>query len=349
MYGRFPRDFIFGVTADTTHHQSHWCEDFDMMADMGLDTYRLGLDWSRIEPHPGVFDDDAVSKYREMLEYLIERGIKPLVTLLDFSLPCKLKCGFGKPESIAVFERYVRFAADRFGDLVDDWITISNPNTYTTKNFPFTMLVYKHLTMAHIKAYKTIHEACPNARVGAAFNLRAFSPYNPLNPADIAAAKLMKYLFQDAIIECMATGKLVSPIGHSSPYCKGCYQDFIGVNYYTRPTVKAKGGICETEREAYPKGLYKLCKEIYKKYQTPIYITENGIRDSSDHQRADFIVDHLYQAAKLINDGVDVRRYYHRALTGDFGLAAVDFETQKHTLRPSGWLYSLIAKTHKLP
>jgi len=411
MKGHFPRDFMFGAaTAATqveggdknntwyawaqkegrikgggsplrgTDQWNRWREDFDLMMGMGLNTYRLGLEWSRIEPRPGEFDDDAVSKYREMMEYLLERGIKPLVTLFHFSLPRWLKGGFEQPESIKIFERYTRFAADRFGDLVEDWITINEPNVYVVqgyhfgefppgkKSFPLAMLVYKHLAMAHIKAYMAIHETCPNARVGVAHHLRVFSPYNSLNPADITAAKLMKYLFQDAIIECMATGNLVSPIGHNAPYGKGCYQDFFGVNYYTRSAVKAKGftnltfpdvPVNELGWEIYPRGLYKLCKEVYKKYQIPIYITENGICDGLDRQRADFIVNHLYQVSKLINDGIDVQRYYHWTLTDNFewlegetarfGLAAVDFETQKRTLRPSGWLYSMIAKTHKLP
>lgn len=411
MTTNFPRDFLFGAaTAATqveggdkgniwyawaqkegriknggsplrgTDHWTRWREDFDLMMGMGLTTYRFGLEWSRIEPQPGVFDGEAIAQYREMLEYLIERNIKPLVTLFHFSLPRWFKGGFEQPESAAIFERYVRYAADKLGDLVEDWITINEPNVYAVngyyfgtfppgkKSFPLAMLVFKHMAIAHIRAYNAIHEICPNARVGVAHHLRVFSPLNKMNPADIAAAKLMKYLFQDAIIECMATGNLVSPIGHNAPFGKGNYQDFFGVNYYSRSAIQAKGftettfpnvPVSELGWEIYPKGLYKLCKEIYKKYNVSIYITENGICDGKDEQRSQFIVDHLYEVSKLINDGVDVSRYYHWTLTDNFewlegetarfGLASVDFETQKRMLRPSGWLYSLIAKTHKLP
>jgi len=171
-----------------TDQWNRWREDFDLMMGMGLNTYRLGLEWSRIEPKPGVFDDAAIGQYREMLEYLLARGIKPLVTLFHFSLPIWFKGGFEQPESITVFERYVRYVADKLGDIVEDWITINEPNVYAVqgyyfgdfppgkKSMPLTMIVFKHLAMAHLRAYMAIHSLCPNARVGVAHHLRVFTP-----------------------------------------------------------------------------------------------------------------------------------------------------------------------------
>ena len=70
-----------------TMHWERWQEDAELMAGMGLQCCRLGLEWSRIEPERGVFDESAVQHYIEELKFLSERGIKPMVTLWHFSNP----------------------------------------------------------------------------------------------------------------------------------------------------------------------------------------------------------------------------------------------------------------------
>ena len=68
-------------------HYNRWREDIDLMADMGMQIYRFGIEWSRIEPEQGEFDYDVLDHYREEIEYMIKKGIKPLLTLHHFSNP----------------------------------------------------------------------------------------------------------------------------------------------------------------------------------------------------------------------------------------------------------------------
>jgi beta-glucosidase len=117
-------------------HYNRWREDIDLMAEMGLQIYRFGIEWSRIEPEQGEFDYDVLDHYREEIEYMIEKGIKPLLTLHHFSNPLWFEDmgGWCKKESVDIFLRFVRHVVSELGPLVDDYITINEPNVYSTNS-----------------------------------------------------------------------------------------------------------------------------------------------------------------------------------------------------------------------
>jgi beta-glucosidase len=90
----------------------------------------------------------------------------------------------------------------------------------------------------------------------------------------------------------------------------------------------------------------------------PVFITENGTCDSKDAFRAQYIYDHLYQVRKLIEEGVEVQRYYHWSLMDNFewveglsprfGLIEIDYNTLKRKVRRSGKFYSDICKQKEI-
>ena len=161
-------------------------------------------------------------------------------------------------------------------------------------------------------------------------------------------------------------------MGAGYPFKKGVYSDFIGINYYSRHIIHSSynpgalfGKVKFEENlpeekvndlgwEIYPEGLYKVTKAIYEKYNLPIYITENGLPDAKDTKRAKFIYDHLAQVTRLIEDGIDVRKYYHWSLLDNlewndgygprFGLIEVNYATFERNIRKSGKFYSEICK-----
>ncbi|MCX7709430.1 MAG: glycoside hydrolase family 1 protein [Clostridia bacterium] len=363
----------------------HWNrveEDVALMKMLNQKVYRMGMEWSRIEPEDGKFDSAALSHYREEIQLLLQNGIKPLVTLHHFSHPSWL-CGKGEFENEAVlgyFERYVKTVVESLGDLVCEYITINEPNVYVTngyffgswppgkKDFKLVLKVLRNMTLCHIAAYKLIHKIRNDkdfqgqTKVGLAMHLRVFHPYSK-SPLDKLAAIAMDYLFQGAVTKSMSNGRLAFPIGVGAPCGKGRYYDFIGINYYTRSAVHFKGFkddvFPDTPRndlnwEIYSQGLYRLCKSFYKKYKAPIWITENGTCDREDRFRASYIYAHLYEVSKLCSEGIPVERYYHWTLmdnfdwvegeSAPFGLIHLDFETQKRTVRKSGWFYSEICE-----
>jgi beta-galactosidase len=105
---------------------------------------------------------------------------------------------------------------------------------------------------------------------------------------------------------------------------------------------------------AYPEGIYKVLKEAWEKYHLPIYIMENGLADSADKYRAEFIKDHVSEMKKAMTEGVEVKGYCYWSLLDNFewlhgfaprfGLLAVDYKNQKRTPRSSFGAYRDIIK-----
>jgi len=352
----------------------HWQlydEDLHLMSDLGIKDYRFGIEWSRIEPSEGVFDDKAMDHYRAEISKMIGYGIHPLVTLHHFTNPIWFEemGAFEARNAVALFQRYTNYVVSHLLDLCTDYVTINEPNVYVTNGYVYGMWppgqkslsrafrIMKKLTLCHLHAYHDIHAmyGTKEVRVGFANHLRVFIPYDR-NPSNVLQARLMKYFFQDALTKSMSTGKLTFPIGFTAPLGKGRYYDYIGINYYTRSTIKNLAEKIPPNRplndlgwEIYPEGLSILCKEQYKKYHAPIWITENGTCDKDDVFRASYIYDHLRQ---ITDNKLPVERYYHWTFidnfewaegeSAPFGLVKYDFESQERTVRKSGNFYSEI-------
>ncbi len=136
-------------------------------------------------------------------------------------------------------------------------------------------------------------------------------------------------------------------------------QDFIGLNYYFQNCFPKKKNLLVSDMgwSIYPQGIYFVLKDL-KKYQKPIYITENGLADAQDIKRAEFIKDHLAWVHQAIEEGVDVRGYFYWSLLDNleldkgfwprFGLVEVDYKTMERKIRPSAFQYAKICKNNRL-
>lgn len=362
-------------------HYNRWREDIDLMAEMGLEIYRFGIEWSRIEPEQNNFDESALLHYREEIEYMRARGIRPMLTLHHFTNPLWFEDmgAFSNKDSVDIFLRFAERVIDYLGDIVDDYITINEPNVYNLNSFFYGVWppehkslrefvnVFSNMTAAHVKAYNMIHEK--RAKMGKsrgetlvsfANHLRVFEPENKNNLWHKFSAKFMQYMFQDAITEAMMTGRCKFPVRKRKGVKAGKYYDFIGINYYSRSTAS---GIADGVREdayhndlgweIYHEGLITLANRLTEKYgrEYPVFITENGTCDNTDSFRSRFIYDQL----KLISETENrIERYYHWSFTDNFewregevarfGIVHVDYETQKRTVKDSGKFYSSIIK-----
>lgn len=358
-------------------HYNRWREDIDLMAEMGIQIYRFGIEWSRIEPEQNVISKEAIEHYREEISYMKERGILPLLTIHHFTHPLWFEDmgGFTCKESVDIFMSYVKVVIDSFGDLVSEYITINEPNVYCTnslfygtwppekKSLSALVKAFSNMTACHLKAYEYIHQkrremGYDDTRVSFANHLRIFAPKMEKNVIHKICAKLTDWLFQGAITRAMMTGKCAFPVMRRKGVKKGKYYDYIGVNYYSRSTVS---GIADGVREGcykndlgweiYHEGLIELAQKLHKKYNAPIYVTENGTCDNYDKFRARFIYDQLKLVSETDNA---IERYYHWSFTDNFewkegesarfGIVHVDYETQKRTVKDSGRFYSSLIK-----
>ena len=358
-------------------HYVRFREDIDLMAQMGMQIYRFGIEWSRIEPERGVYCADAIAHYREEIEYMIEKGIRPLLTIHHFTNPLWFEDmgAFENKESPEIFLSLTKKVVESFGDIVSEYITINEPNVYATnsllwgywppekKSMGALVNAFSNMTAAHVLSYEYIHKArremgYSDTLVSFANHLRVFAPANPKNLFHKVAARLSKYLFQDGLTTAMMTGKCRFPVLRRYGIKKGKYYDFIGINYYSRSTVSGfSDGVREDAYhndlgwEIYHEGLIELSCELDAKYHAPVFVTENGTCDNTDAFRSRFVYDQL----KLISESENpITRYYHWSFIDNFewkegererfGLVHVDYETQQRTVKNSGKLYSSIIK-----
>lgn len=371
-----------------TDHWNRVDEDIQILKKLNVQVHRMSLEWSRIEPAKGVFSEEALNHYKYEIEQLQKNNIKPLVTLHHFSDPLWFHNmgAWENPECTKIFLEYVGYVVERLGHLVGEWITFNEPNVYTILGYgaglwpPGKKNIFKYfrvqaiLQKTHIEAYKLIHCIRKNkgyegkTLVSCALHVRIFEGKSF---AGKMLASLANYIFNDLYFDGIIKGNHKFPL-HKLGYKKDTYVDFLAVNYYTKILVEFslrpstafyKEGndesLDQTELgwDIYPMGIYEICKKYYKRYNLPIFITENGISDKADTQRPHFIVSHLENLAKAISEGIPVKRYYHWTLidnfewlegeTTHFGLVECDFNTLERASRKSALLYSKICKNKK--
>jgi len=327
-----------------------WKEDFDRAAEGGQNAHRFSVEWSRIQPTPDTWDEDALERYRAMLRGLRERGITPMVTLHHFSDPLWLydRCGWEQAEVVALFEKYVRKVVEALKEYCTLWCTINEPNLYAmygyvagtfpacNKGMNVAVHVEANMLRAHAAVYRAIHEIQPEARVGYALHYRPMVAHNKWSPLDILMRNIYDTGVNMAFPSAISTGVMKSPLGSIRiPEAKGT-QDYFGLNYYSVDTVKfditnpkeifgkryypANSDLSENNFVANnPEGFFDSIKWAMKTYpNTPILITENGVEDSQDKMRPRFIAQHIHQMWRAVNFNWPVKGYFHWSLVDNF-------------------------------
>ncbi|MCL4273534.1 MAG: glycoside hydrolase family 1 protein [Anaerolineales bacterium] len=327
-----------------------WREDFDRAAETGQNAHRLSLEWSRIQPAPDTWDEEAIDKYRLMLRGLRERNMTALVTLHHFTDPLWLaeRGGWETADVVPLFEKYVRKVVNALKEYTSLWCTINEPNIYALsgyvvgafppgkKDLKLSMRVLGNMVKAHAVAYRAIHELQPEARVGYALHYRPMVPRLPLSPLDRLMRNIRYSGINMGFPSAISTGVMRSPVGNQSiPEAKGT-QDYLGLNYYSVDTVwfdltrpgelfsnsgYPKGAdMSDTDFLAnIPEGIFDSIKWITRTYpDLPILITENGVEDYDDHMRPRYLAQHLHQVWRAVNFNWRVKGYFHWSLVDNF-------------------------------
>src|SRR6266487_246990 len=327
-----------------------WKEDFDRAAETGQNAHRLSVEWSRIQPTPDTWDEDALEHYRTMLRGLRDRGITPMVTLHHFSDPLWLfeMDGWEHKEVVSLFEKFVRKTVGALKEYCTLWCTINEPNayaifTYVTGDFPnkhrginLAMQVMANMLRGHAVAYRAIHQIQPEARVGYAHHHRPMVTKRSWSPLDALMRRIYHQGFNTVFPSGISTGIMRTPIGKFQlPEAKGT-QDYLGLNYYSVDTVSFhlwKPSKLFSHREYppdadlsdnkfianIPEGFFDTIKWAVRTYPNlPIIITENGIEDSDDHIRRRYIAQHIHQMWRAVNFNWPVKGYFHWTLIDNF-------------------------------
>lgn len=359
-------------------HFHRYEEDFDLVKSLGHNAHRLGVEWARIEPEEGKFNEEAILHYRNVLTALHARGITPMVTLWHFTLPLWFakKGGFEQNSSPEVFARYCTFTTKRLGDLCSHFSTMNEPIVYASngwlrgswppfKRFTLTdfvsitnsdrkyesradkglhglflfLRVRKNLARAHNVAYRSIKAENPKLDVGLVKHVILFeagaNPWHKLK-AWISNQEWTHHFMRRTYKQC----------------------DSIGLNYYF---YKKFGDTAVYEKtdmnwDVYPEGIYGALKMLAR-YKKPLYVTEAGVADATDHMRADYIERQVNGVKRALEEGIDVRSHMYWSLLDNyewalgfekrFGLIGVNYETLERTVRPSAYVYKEIIERER--
>ena len=364
-----------------------WREDLDRAAEGGQNAHRLSVEWSRIQPTPDRWDETAIDRYRQILRGLGERGLTPLVTLHHFSDPLwfEEKGGWANPQAAEYFAAYVNKVVEALKGFVSYWITLNEPNALALHAYMFaefppgekslvkTLQVMTNLARAHAAAYHVIHRLQPTARVSLALHARPLLPERSWSPLDRLAAGVYDSLVNDFFPRVATSGEIrVSAWRKSIPEAKNTL-DYFGLNYYTREligfTLDPQAAFARRsfgkDAELSPNGFIAHDPSVFgqvlrwaNRFHLPILITENGVEDTECALRPRYMIEHLYQLWRAINENVPIKGYFHWTLVDNFewdygwslrfGLWELDVETQARRKRPSADLYAEICCSNSL-
>lgn len=336
-------------------------EDFDLCVRCNNNGVRISIEWARIEPKPGEFDQNEINHYKKVLIAAKGRGLKTFVTLHHFSNPVWFADmgAWLHHDSPSIFAKYVNKCVEEFHELIDAYIPINEPQVialmaYTLgawpphiSSYPKSLMVQINLARAQMRAYRVIKRK-GDYKVGLVQNIAWFYPAeNSENPIDTTSAKILNFMNNDLFMR---------------PLHK--YMDFIGLNYYFTSRIKEgkRDNLDDVQSDmgwwVYPKGLEQVLLSL-KKYNKPIYITENGVADAMDKIRKAFIRDMLIATNDAMQQGVNVKGYFYWSLIDNyewqkgfwprFGLVEIDRENNlQRKPRASYYYYSEICRNGKI-
>jgi beta-glucosidase len=339
---------LLPICGECADHYNLYESDFDIAHSLGHNAHRFSIEWARIEPEEGVFDEKEIEHYRKVLKALHARGITPIVTLWHFTLPIWFakKGGFSHKDSPRIFARYCAYVTEKLGNEAKLWVTINEPLIWANGGYltgkwppfvvnPFSFLkVVSTLIRSHKMAYTAIKEKNQDLQVGIAKHNMYFCADSFL--WNQVLAKFMVWFWNMRFLKAIDS-----------------HQDFVGLNFYITKKFGRKDVFPQTEMgwDINPEGFYQCLIEL-KRFRKPVYVLENGLADSEDIMRASYITGHVRALKRAIDSGLDVRGYMHWSLLDNFewsfgfsrrfGLVEIDYNTQTRTVRNSAYVYKEI-------
>ena len=349
----------YEVSGMACNHYELYKQDVDLISELGHQAFRMTIEWARIEPTEGHFEEEVVAHYLDELTRLNEKGIKVLLTLVHFSIPKWFADmgGFAEEKNIKYFERYLNYILPKVSEFVSFW------NTFNETNHYHRPVKEKLCTLKfHAMAYHTIKKYS-NKPVGIAHALKLYMPKRYYDKADRMMCDYYDYANNEYFFNAIRTGEIVFPFtnGEFCPDLKDT-SDYWAIQYYTRDLIDASLEnpiakkynhknlrLIEKDNfyfdEIFPEGMLDGLTRLRDK---PVYLTENGISCDNDDFRIVYIAQVLSAVREAIDAGVDVKSYFYWSLMDNyewgsfvprFGLVHCDFKTFERKPKPSAAFY----------
>ena len=349
-------------SGDACDSWNRWPADVDLVAGLGLGSYRFSLEWSRIEPEPGEWSHAAVAHYRAQCEALLARGIEPTVTFHHFTNPRWLadRGGWEDPATAERFAAFCGRVAAELGDVIRRACTINEPNVGARGGWlrgacppGKTDRQLRHrvngiLADAHRRAVDAIRAAAPGVPVGLTLSMTDHQAV----PGGEERRDRIRRGMEDVFLAAVEG------------------DDFLGVQAYSRERIGPDGRlppeagvpVLPMGYELWPAALEACLRRAWDGTggRLPLLVTENGIGTDDDRQRTGYVHAALEGVLRCLADGIDVRGYSYWSLLDNFewafgygprfGLAAVDRRTFERTPKPSArWYADVVAANALVP
>ena len=297
-------------------HYHRYEEDVELMAKIGLKAYRFSISWPRIFPEGrGKLNPKGVYFYEKLIDKLLEKNIKPAITLYHWDLPQALedKGGWLNRDTAKYFSEYANFMFYKLGDVVPIWITLNEPfvsaflgyawgwHAPGKKDMKGAFVAGHNLLLAHGLAVQAYRDGGYKGNIGITINVATVYPETN-SEEDLKAAEkqdafgnrwfidpIFKRKYPEIIWKILEENNWSFDFPASDFDIISSPIDFMGINYYTRNIVaydksshlgvrRVEGPNEHTDMgwEVYPDGLYDILIQLYRDYKIPIYITENG-------------------------------------------------------------------------
>lgn len=353
-----PDNYRSGTGVDFVHR---WREDFKQAAELGMSAIRFSVEWSKVEPQEGHFDETEIARYVQMAEYARELGMTPFVTLHHFTNPkwFAAQGGWESSHSPAQFARYAEKMITAMHKTGTFWIVFNEPEILVAQGWVFgkwlprkklklfaAFKVYEHFIATHRRVYKIAKKIDSSAQISSTINNTFLDPVRSWRyPLNLTISLMLRFGLNRYFL-----------------YRTYTRQDFIAINHYLH--CRIDGGLFKNLPERIksdlgwmisPESLARVVHQL-RWYKKPIYITEHGVADAFDTLRPRLLKDSLLHLRKAVDEGARVKGYLHWSLLDNFewdkgwwpkfGLIEVDRETMERRPRSSTYTYKSIIRSN---
>ncbi len=265
-----PGAVVNGDTGDVAcDHYHRWAEDLDLMASLGLESYRFSIAWPRVQPDGrGPLNPRGIAFYRRLVEGLLERGIEPIATLYHWDLPQARQeaGGWAARDTAERFAEYAAAMAAELGDVVEGWITHNEPWVVAflghvegrkapgIRDWPTALTVAHHLLLSHGLAVDALRAGAKGAGGdhaqpqpdAAADRRRRRAPRSATTPTRTAGSwtRCCAAPTRPQLVELYE--RHFGPLPALNPEDMDVISrplDFLGVNYYSPTTVRSAAAV----------------------------------------------------------------------------------------------------------
>jgi beta-glucosidase len=326
--------------------------DVALLGGLGFNTYRFSVEWARIEPSEGVFDEKELKHYRRMVGAVRKSKLIPIVTLNHFSLPIWVakKGGWLADATPGLFERYVRRVVEALGDSVEWYNPINEagvvafggymgglgypPGTHGLDNWKRAA---RGLIAGHKRARAAIKELRPSAQVGQTHSMQEWESNAGGRPVMEYARRMGEDVYLEASRDDDYVGvntysrarlELPRPVGWlaKGALAVGPIERFVVARTVAAQsqdgfTVDPRRDIRRTQMgyEFRPVAVAATVRRVADLLPgKPIVVTEHGVATLDDAERIEFITEGLKALHPLIGEGIPLRGYIHWSAFDNF-------------------------------